>query len=282
MLGLLRFLVAVELVAGVTLAVTVDRDEARVATSDTPSTTVPTPSATASTVPTTTTAQRPAPTTTTTAAPPPSLKPTPSGEYRYRLRTTVDGQTETTDGRWAYFSAREFEGELTQVLLDMPENRDFDHIWTRVSRAWRDDGLYVRSMHEYYMEEDDEECHLEPDLLVAPSPVVVGVTWRSTTSCATYGTSVRFDVTSTVVRMDHVSVGGTRVAVYVIETRGAMTVEDVQADVYSVGYFNVDLGFNVREELTYQSEGVVGQETYELLSLTPTPLQRTTSTTTSP
>jgi hypothetical protein len=283
MRGLLGFLITVQLIVGGVGAVTVDPDEEGLQTAAPSSTT----SSTAAPGGPSTTAGRAAATTvpkaaaTTTTAAPPTLKPTPSGKYNYRLQTTAEGKTETTKGTWAYFTAQETEGELRQLMLDTDDSDD-GLIWTRVSQAWRADGLYLRSFREDASDGDKNECNFEPDLLLVPSPVVVGRKWTSTTACPGYDPPLRMEATSSVLRTDQVSVGGKKVAVYVIETRARVPVEGAEGRLHTVAYFNVDLGFNVREETTYSSD-VPGSGTekdvYELLSLTPEPMDKATTTT---
>jgi len=282
MRGLLRFLIVVQLVAGVTLAVTMEPEpeaaDVQTAGSTTSSTAAPAATTTAVRAVATT---APKPTITTTTAPP-RLKPTPSGKYAYRLQTTAEGKTKTTKGTWAYFSARETDGELRQMMLDSTEDDSDGLIWTRVTHAWRPDGLYLQSFREEGTDGTNNECDVEPDLLVAPSPLVVGKKWTSTTACPGYDPPLQFEATSAVLRTDQIAVGGKRVAVYVIETRGRVPVDGAEARFHDIAYFNVDLGFSVRDETTYSSD-VPGsgseKETYELLSLTPTPMDKTTTTT---
>lgn len=281
MRGLLGFLVTVQLIVGGVGAVTVGPDEEDVQTTALSSTTSSTAAEASPTTAARATPTAPKAAATTTTAAPPTLKPTPSGKYGYRRQSTAEGRTETTKGTWAYFTAQETDGELRQLMLDSDDHND-GLFWTRVSQAWRADGLYLRSFREDGSDGDNNECNFEPDLLLVPSPVVVGKKWTSTTACPGYDPPLRMESTSSVLRTDQASVGGKKVAVYVIETRARVPVEGAEGRLHTVAYFNVDLGFNVREETTYSSD-VPGsgaeKEVYELLSLTPEPMDKATTTT---
>ena len=284
MRGLLRFLIVVQLVAGATLAATMEPEEegvqtaASTSTSTTAAPAAPTTAArsVATTAATSTTTKPPPPPPTTVA--PPKLKPTPSGKYAYQVQTTADGKTETTKGTWAYFTPQETDGETRQLLLDSTEDDGDGLFWTRVSLAWRADGQYLRSFREDGTDGSTNECNFEPDQLLVPSPVVVGKQWTTTTACPGYDPPLRMEATSKVLRTDQVAVGGKRVGVYVIETRAVVPVDDAEGRLHTIAYFNLDLGLNVREETTYSfSTPGVGteKETYELLSLTPAPMDKT-------
>lgn len=268
MLGLLRLLVAVQLVTGVGMAVTVEPEETGVETAASSTTTIPTTTtAPAARAVTTTSTTRQA--TTTTAPAPPTLKPVPAGTYAYRLHETVDGQTETHNGTWSYFTARQTDGELRQLLVDQNES---DTGMTRVSIAWRSDGRYTRSFEERGIDHEND-CNFEPDVLEAPSPMVVGKQWATKTTCPEYDPPLNLEGTSKVVRTDRVSIGGKPVAAYVIEGRGRVPVGDVVGEFHTLAWFSVELGFAVREETTFSVDGEGSdKDVYELVSVTPTPL----------
>lgn len=282
MLGLLRLLIAVQLVAGVALAATVEPEKTGVETTASTTTTSAPPGSGATTTAapaaassttaarggaTTTTA---APKATTTTAAAPTLKPVPAGKYAYRLHETVDGETETHNGTWSYFTARQTDGELRQLLVD--ENESVEGAMTRVSIAWRNDGRYTRSFEEEG-EDYKDTCNFEPDVLEAPSPMVVGKQWTTKTACPEYDPPLNMEGTSKVVRTDRVSIGGKPLAVYVIELRGRVPVGDVVGEFHTVAWFSVDLGFAVREETTFSVDGEGSdKDVYELVSTTPTQL----------
>lgn len=275
----LRLIVVVQLIAGVVLAATVEPDEDGVQTTASTATSSSTTTASATTAPaqaapTTaapTTAAPAKPTTTTTTAPP-VLKNKPAGEYAYRLRVTEDGTTKNYAGTLAYFTARETDGEVRQLVIDDNEHDSFS---TRTTYAWRPDGVYVLSTHEDGIDHD-ERCDFEPDLLVYPSPMVVGKQWTLSSACA----PVRVEATSRVVRMETVSVGGRRVAVHVVETQGRVSGEGAEAGFHSVDWFSVEHGLSVREETTYTAPQGEYKEANELLSLDPKPIGNNTTTTT--
>ena len=282
--ALLWVVIAVQLVAGVALAATVDPDETGVETgasnTTTTTTAAPGPGATTTAAPaagSSTTARGGAATTVTTtttapkatAAAVPTLKPVTAGKYAYRLHKAVDGETDTYEGSWSYFTARQTDGELRQLLVDQNEA---DEGMTRVSLAWRSDGRYTRSFEEEG-EDYKDTCNLEPDILEAPSPIVVGKQWTTKTACPEYDPPLNMEGTSKVVRTDRIAIGGKPLAVYVIEVKGRVPVGDMVGEFHTLAWFSVDLGFAVREESTFSVDGEGSdKDVYELVSTTPTPL----------
>lgn len=267
MIGLLQLLIVVQLVAGAALATTIEPEESVVDTAASTTSTSAAAPAQASTP--TTTATTAAKATTTTAAAP-TLKPVAAGKYAYRLHETVDGETDTYDGSWSYFTARQTDGELHQLLVD--ENESDEGGVTRVSLAWRGDGRYTRSFEEEG-EDYKDTCNFEPDVLEAPSPMVVGKQWTTKTACPEYDPPLHMEGTSKVVRTDRVTIGGKPLPVYVIELRGRVPVGDVVGEFRTVAWFSVDLGFAVREETTFTVDGEGSdKDVYELVSVTPTQL----------
>lgn len=268
MLGMLRLLIVVQLVAGAALVTTIEPEETGVETAASTTTTAGAPAPSPAPTPTTTATTAPKATTTTAAAP--TLKPVPAGKYAYRLHETADGETNTYKGTWSYFAARQTDGELRQLLVD--ENESVEGATTTVSLAWRSDGRYTRSFEEK-SEEYEASCNFEPDVLEAPSPMVVGKQWTTKTACPDHEPPLNLEGTSKVVRADRITIGGKPLAVYVIEVRGRVVVEGVVAELHSVAWFSVDLGFAVREETTYSVDGEGSdKDVLELVSTTPTQL----------
>ncbi|HEX9969314.1 MAG TPA: hypothetical protein VGB03_04175, partial [Acidimicrobiales bacterium] len=216
MRGLFR-LIVVQLVAGLVLAATVDPKPEGVQTTAPTSTSSPATAAPSTTAPakaaTTTAAPKPATPATTAPA---VLKNKPAGEYAYRLRVTEDGATKDYAGTLAFFTARETDGELRQLVIDDNDHAEYS---TRAAFAWRADGLYLRSTEDYGIDHE-EKCDFEPDVLQYPSPMMVGKQWTVSSGCD----SLRFEIVSRVVRTDTVTVGGRKVAVYVIDNQGRVPV----------------------------------------------------------
>lgn len=259
----LRFLIVAQLAAASVAAFTVDEDDkgASVATDATTTTTAggaktTTTAKGAATTTTSTTAKSAATTTPTTAKPAgPVLKPAAAGQYDYRIQYIDDEDTEETTGGFSRGNAREVEGEIRQTELEVDGETT-----TTTSYAWRADGLYLRSSTE-----DGATCNIEPDLLLAPSPLTVGREWRIDSSCTTEGETLRVQGTSRVARTERITVAGQSIEVHVIETEAMV---DEGGSFRSKEYFSLAHGLVVRDDTTYD-DGT--REVTELLNVVPKP-----------
>jgi hypothetical protein len=213
--------------------------------------------------PVTTTVKPPA-TTTTKAPRPPALKPAASGRCAYRTTATDEEGTHTSSGNIAYSEPKDDGDGLRQIEIALG-----DGYTTRTIYGWRPDGLHLRSAFEGETGGEGYHCDYEPDVLPAPSPLVVGKTWAIASTClGAKGRAAgdRLDATAKVARTDRVPVAGAQVAVHVIETSGKRVVNGVPVEFRSTQYFSLDRGLVVREETSF---GDGSRETTELTDLDP-------------
>jgi len=221
----------------------------------------------------------------TTAAPPATTpatsdpgptRPPALGSYRYSVAITDANGTRNREDKVTVEAGQDSPGVTRRVTSRQDENATL-----KTTEAWAADG--VRQERIFISSGGaDIDCDWQPDVLVYAQPLSVGVKWTVDSSCETSAqgqpVKLREEGERRVTGRAKTSVGGTQIAVWVIETTGKLTVSSGASvlrtdEITSVGHFEPTRGIEVYDKTSTKSTGFGGggNATVErrLLSLSP-------------
>jgi hypothetical protein len=177
------------------------------------------------------------------ASGPVTLNPPAPGTYEYtmtgdggsqNLNVAVSSLQGTTDTLTWHSSSGGQSGQLDMTL------------------SWPGSGVFITEV--LYKTAVTYTCALSPPVEVAPSPLAVGDSWSSDSTCGVAGGTVHWTEQDHVTGTDTVQVGGASVLTYLIAASRAVTFTSATSTVTSTtsasDWFAPSLGLEVRDQST--------------------------------